>query len=137
MLAAVCEAVCAAGVDGLVACNTTLARETIGVRTDYQGGLSGAPLNKRARAMVADIRRRTSAKIPIIGVGGVSGAEDAYGLICAGASLVELYTGLIYEGPGLVRRIKEGLLGLLHRDGLSSIDEAVGSAAPAAADALG
>lgn len=136
VLAAVCEAVCAAGVDGLVACNTTLARETVGVRTAYEGGLSGAPLNKRARAMVAEIRRRTCAKIPIIGAGGVSSAEDAYGLICAGATLVELYTGLIYEGPGLVRRIKEGLLGLLHRDGLSSIGEAVGSAERATENVL-
>jgi dihydroorotate dehydrogenase len=131
VLAAVCEAVSAAGVDGLVACNTTLAREAVGVRTEYEGGLSGAPLNKRARAMIAETRRRIDAKIPIIGVGGVFGAEDAYGLICAGATLVELYTGLVYEGPGLVRRIKEGLLELLHRDGLSSIGEAVGSAAPA------
>jgi dihydroorotate dehydrogenase len=131
VLAAVCEAVAAAGVDGLVACNTTTARETIGVQTEYQGGISGVPLNKLARAMVAEIRHRTATKIPIIGVGGVSSAEDAYGLICAGASLVELYTGLVYEGPGLVRRIKEGLLELLRRDGLNSIAEAVGTAPPA------
>jgi dihydroorotate dehydrogenase len=130
VLASVCEAVSAAGVDGLVACNTTTAREAVGVRTEYEGGLSGAPLNKRTRAMIAEIHRRTGAKIPIIGVGGVFSADDAYGLICAGASLVELYTGLVYEGPGLVRRIKEGLLELLQRDGLSSIAEAVGSAAP-------
>jgi dihydroorotate dehydrogenase len=80
--------------------------------------------------MVAEIRHRTASRIPIIGVGGVANAEDAYGLICAGATLVELYTGLVYEGPGLVRRIKEGLLGLLQRDGLNSIAEAVGTAAP-------
>jgi dihydroorotate dehydrogenase len=61
----------------------------------------------------------------------VSNAEDAYGLICAGANLVELYTGLVYEGPDVVRQIKEGLLELLARDGLSSIGQAVGSAAPA------
>ncbi|HVA84329.1 MAG TPA: quinone-dependent dihydroorotate dehydrogenase [Candidatus Binataceae bacterium] len=131
VLAAVCEAVSAAGVDGLVACNTTIAREAVGVRTEYEGGLSGAPLNKRARAMVAEIRRRTGGTMPIVGVGGVFSADDAYGLVCAGASLVELYTGLVYEGPGLVQRIKKGLLGLLQRDGLSSIAEAVGSAAPA------
>ena len=81
--------------------------------------------------MIAEILRRTDAKIPIIGVGGVFGAEDAYGFISAGATLVELYTGLIYEGPSLVRRMKEGSLELLHRDGLNSIGEAVGSAAPA------
>src|SRR5271163_618545 len=137
VLAAVCEAVSAAGVDGLVACNTTIAREAVGVRTEYEGGISGAPLHKRARAMIAEIRRRTDAKIPIIGVGGVFSAEDAYGLICAGATLVELYTGLVYEGPGLVRRIKEGLLELLRREGMSSIGEAVGSAAPVEEGELG
>jgi dihydroorotate dehydrogenase len=131
VLAAVCEAVSAAGVDGLVACNTTTARAAVGVQTQYEGGLSGAPLRARACAVVAEIRRRTGARMPIIGVGGVFSADHAYGLIRAGACLVELYTALIYEGPGLVRRIKEGLLELLRRDGLRSIAEAVGSAAPA------
>ena len=131
VLASVCEAVSINGVDGLVACNTTTAREAVGVQTQYVGGLSGAPLAKRAVATVAEIRRRTGAKIPIIGVGGVFSAEDAYRLICAGASLVELYTGLVYEGPDLIGRIKEGLAELLLRDGLSSITEAVGVAAPA------
>jgi dihydroorotate dehydrogenase len=131
VLASVCEAVSVNGVDGLVACNTTTARQAIGVQTEHEGGLSGAPLKARARAMVAEIRRRTGGRMPIIGVGGVFNAEDAYGLICAGANLVELYTGLVYEGPGVVRQIKEGLLELLARDGLRSIAEAVGSAAPA------
>ena len=131
MLASVCEAVSVNGVDGLVACNTTTARQAVGVQTEHEGGLSGAPLKSRARAMVAEIRRRTGGRMPIIGVGGVFNAEDAYGLICAGANLVELYTGLVYEGPGVVRQIKEGLLELLARDGLRSIAEAVGSAAPA------
>jgi dihydroorotate dehydrogenase len=130
VLAAVCEAVSAAGVDGLVACNTTTARQAVGVNTDYEGGLSGAPLAKRTTAMIAEIRRRTGGRMPIIGVGGVFSAEDAYRHICAGATLVELYTGLVYEGPGLVQRIKEGLVDLLARDGLHSIAEAVGSAAP-------
>jgi dihydroorotate dehydrogenase len=130
VLASVCEAVSAAGVDGLVACNTTTARQAVGVNTDYEGGLSGAPLAKRTTAMIAEIRRRTGGRMPIIGVGGVFSAEDAYRHICAGATLVELYTGLVYEGPGLVQRIKEGLVELLARDGLHSIAEAVGSAAP-------
>ena len=110
VLASVCEAVSINGVDGLVACNTTTAREAVGVRTQYVGGLSGAPLAKRAVATVAEIRRRTGAKIPIIGVGGVFSAEDAYRLICAGASLVELYTGLVYEGPDLIAA-NQGRLG--------------------------
>jgi dihydroorotate dehydrogenase len=130
VLASVCEAVSAAGVDGLVACNTTTARQAVGVNTEYEGGLSGAPLAKRTTAMIAEIRRRTGGRMPIIGVGGVFSAEDAYRHICAGATLVELYTGLVYEGPGLVQRIKEGLVELLARDGLHSIAEAVGSEAP-------
>jgi dihydroorotate dehydrogenase len=131
VLASVCEAVSMNGVDGLVACNTTTARQAVGVQTEHEGGLSGAPLKARARAMVGEIRRRTGGRMPIVGVGGVFNAEDAYELICAGATLVELYTGLVYEGPDVVRQIKEGLLELLARDGLSSIAEAVGSAAPA------
>jgi dihydroorotate dehydrogenase len=130
VLASICEAVSAAGVDGLVACNTTTARQAVGVNTEHEGGLSGAPLAKRTTAMIAEIRRRTGGRMPIIGVGGVFSAEDAYRHICAGATLVELYTGLVYEGPGLVQRIKEGLVELLARDGLHSMAEAVGSAAP-------
>jgi dihydroorotate dehydrogenase len=131
VLASVCEAVAAAGVDGLVACNTTTARQAVGVVTEHEGGLSGAPLHKRAVAMVAEIRHRTGGRMPIVGVGGVFSAADAYRLIGAGASLVELYTGLVYEGPGLVQRIKQGLLELLQRDGFRSIADAVGIAAPA------
>jgi dihydroorotate dehydrogenase len=127
VLAAICEAVAALGVSGMVACNTTLAREAVGVRSELVGGLSGAPLRERSRAVIAEIRRRTGGAMPIIGVGGISSAEDAYGHIRAGATLVELYTGLIYEGPGLVERIKAGLLGLLRRDGMRSIAEAVGT----------
>ena len=129
VLAAVCEAVAANGVDGIVACNTTTARQAVGVTSAYEGGLSGAPLRARALATVAEIRRRTAGKIPIIGVGGIFSAQDAYRYICSGACLVELYTGLIYEGPDLVRRIREGLLELMRRDGFSSIAEAIGSGA--------
>ena len=130
VLASVCEAVAAAGVDGLVACNTTTAREMVGVRTEHEGGLSGEPLRKRAAAMVAEIRRRIGSRMPIIGVGGVSSAEDAYRLICAGAEpgRVIYGTGLRGAGPGGAN--EQGLLELMERDGLSSIAEAVGSAAP-------
>lgn len=127
VLAAICETAAALGVGGIVACNTTLAREAVGVRSELAGGLSGAPLRERSRAMIAEIRRRTGGAVPIIGVGGISNAEDAWGHIRAGATLVELYTGLIYEGPGLVERIKAGLLGFLRRDGIRSIAEAAGS----------
>src|SRR5581483_6079683 len=129
VLAAICEATAALDVSGIVACNTTLAREAVGVRSELAGGLSGAPLCGRSRAVIAEIYRRTGGAMPIVGVGGIAGAEDAWGHIRAGATLVELYTGLVYEGPGLVERIKAGLLGLLRREGMRSIAEAVGSGA--------
>jgi dihydroorotate dehydrogenase len=72
------------------------------------------------------IYRRTAGRIPIIGVGGISSAEDAYERIRAGASLVQVYTSLIYEGPGIFRRINRGLLRLLERDSLASIADAIG-----------
>jgi dihydroorotate dehydrogenase len=125
----ICDAALALGVAGIVATNTTLAREALGVATSYEGGLSGAPLRERARAIIRDVRRHTGARIPIIGVGGVASAEDAWEHIRAGASLVELYTGLIYEGPGVVAAVKAGLVRLLRREGISSISEAVGTGA--------
>ena len=128
-LRAICTAIVELRLDGIVATNTTIAREAVGVRSDHPGGLSGQPLKARAREMIGEIYRFTEASIPIIGVGGVAGAQDAYGHICAGASLVELYTGLIYEGPGLPAAIKNGLLALMRRDGHSSIAQAIGKSA--------
>lgn len=101
---------------GIVATNTTLTPE---------GGLSGEPLRARATECIRHIRRHS--KLPIIGVGGIFSAVDAYAKIRAGASLVEVWTGLIYEGPALVRDINRGLLRLLERDGFGSIAEAVGT----------
>ncbi len=126
MLARICDTALAIGVDGIVATNTTTAREAVGVGAALEGGLSGRPLKERARAIIRDIYRHTRGRLPIIGVGGVASAEDALGHIRAGASMVELYTGLIYEGPGLIGAIKAGLSRLLKRDGLRSIAEAVG-----------
>jgi dihydroorotate dehydrogenase len=122
----ICESALALGVDGIVACNTTVAREAVGVSSPHQGGVSGRPLLIRARELIRDIHTHTSGRIPIVGVGGIASAEDAWLHIRAGASLVELYTGLIYEGPGLVVRIKSGLADLLRRGGFRSISEAVG-----------
>ena len=121
------------GVAGFVAANT--APDRAGLRTDAgrlgeigRGGLSGRPLAGRATALVRHLRRRTPG-VPIIGVGGVDSAEAAYEKIRAGASLVEVYTGLVYEGPALVGRINRGLVRLLERDGFASVGEAVGTAA--------
>jgi dihydroorotate dehydrogenase len=129
MMAEICAAAIELGLAGIVATNTSIDRAALGVVSPFDGGLSGEPLKLRSREVIASIYRLTHGRISIIGVGGIAGAEDAYGHIRAGATLVELYTGLIYHGPGLVRRIKSGLRKLLMRDGLSSIREAVGRAA--------
>ena len=108
-------------VAGIVATNTTVDHPV-----PLQGGLSGAPLRARSTRCVRHLWHQTLGRIPIIGVGGVFTAADAYEKIRAGASLVEVWTGLVYEGPGLVRTINAGLLRLLERDGLSKLAEAVG-----------
>ena len=122
------------GVDGYVATNTASDRN--GLRTSPErvdaigdGGLSGAPLAERSTTLVRYLYRAIEGRVPIIGVGGVHDAASAYEKIQAGASLVQLYTGLVYEGPGVVRRIKKGLVERLRDDGHVSIDEAVGTKA--------
>jgi dihydroorotate dehydrogenase len=122
----ICDTALALGVDGIVSCNSTVAREAIGISSPHPGGLSGRPLLIRSRELIRDIHTHTRGKIPIIGVGGVGRAEDAWLHIRAGASLVELFTALVYEGPGLPQRIKSGLADLLRRGGFRSISEAVG-----------
>ena len=91
------------------------------------GGLSGRPLQEKSRALVEHVYRLTKGDIPIIGVGGIDSPESAYAMIRSGASLVQLFTGLVYQGPGVVRRINKGLVSYLERDGLRSISEAVGA----------
>jgi dihydroorotate dehydrogenase len=121
------DAVVAAGADGIVATNTTTSREALrSTRAAESGGLSGAPLRHRATDACRRIYRRTAGRIPIIGVGGISSAEDAYERIRAGASLVQIYTALIYEGPGVFRRMNRGLLRLMENERLSHIADAIG-----------
>jgi dihydroorotate dehydrogenase len=91
------------------------------------GGLSGRPLFEPSTALLGEMFRLTEGRVPLIGVGGVASAEDAYAKIRAGASLVQLYTALVYAGPGLLGRIKAGVVALLRRDGFASIAEAVGA----------
>jgi dihydroorotate dehydrogenase len=121
------------GAAGIVATNTTVSRA--GLRTAPErveglglGGISGAPLRARALEVVSRIHARTGGAVPIVGVGGISSASEAWERIRAGASLVQIYTAFIYEGPGLVRRINRGLLDLMRRDGFRSVAEAVGTA---------
>jgi dihydroorotate dehydrogenase len=116
---------------GLIATNTTVSRaglETARAEVEAygDGGLSGAPLRVRSNEVVSLIYRLTRGELPIIGVGGVFDAADAWEKICAGASLIQLYTGFIYEGPGVARRINEGLAEILKREGIGTLDEAVG-----------
>jgi dihydroorotate dehydrogenase len=125
----ICDTVMEQKLDGIVACNSTLARAEVGVAAAHDGGLSGDPLRERARAVIREIYRHTGGRIPIVGVGGVASAADAYEHIRAGASLVELYTALVYEGPGLPAAISAGLARLVRRDGLSTIAQAVGATA--------
>lgn len=121
------ETIAASGVSGIIAANTTVQRE--GLRhpnARETGGLSGKPLTKRSTDLIRKVYAMTEGKLPIIGSGGIFTAEDAYEKIKAGASLVEVYTALIYEGPGLLRRLNEGLVAMLRKDGFSNISQAVG-----------
>ena len=114
--------------DGLIISNTTIARPdslTSGAR-DEAGGLSGRPLFKPSTDMLRRIYRLTEGRIPLIGVGGIASADDAYAKIRAGASLVQLYTALTYHGLGLLDDIKTGLATHLANDGFASIADAVG-----------
>ena len=112
---------------GVVATNTTVERPP-GLQYPNKaerGGLSGKPIEERATGTIKFIAERTD--VPVVGVGGITDAEGAYRKIRAGASVVQLYTGLVYEGPGLARDINRGLLDLLERDGFDSVEEAVGA----------
>jgi dihydroorotate dehydrogenase len=126
----IARTVIASSIDGVIVSNTTLARSSLkSAHAGETGGLSGRPLF----APSTDILRQMSARLPraiaLIGVGGISSGADAYEKIRAGAVLVQLYTGLVYEGPGLVARIKRELLACLARDGFNSIADAVGTGA--------
>ncbi|HDR27663.1 quinone-dependent dihydroorotate dehydrogenase [Rhodovulum sp.] len=117
-----------AGISGIVATNTTLARGELTSRhAGEAGGLSGAPLFARSTRVLARLSVATGGRLPLIGVGGIGSAEDAYAKIRAGARAVQLYTALVYGGLGLVAQIVQGLEGLLARDGFANVAEAVGT----------
>jgi dihydroorotate dehydrogenase len=117
----------ARGVAALIVSNTTISRPPLKSRyANESGGLSGAPLRDLAHQRLRDFRKASGGAMTLIGVGGISSAQDAYARIRAGASLVQLYSALVYEGPGLAHRINMGLARLLERDGFASIAEAVG-----------
>jgi dihydroorotate dehydrogenase len=119
----------ATGIDGIVVANTTVARprDLRSPQAKEAGGLSGAPLFAPSTALLAEIYRLTEGRIPLIGVGGIASAADAYTKIRAGASLVQLYTALVFAGPALIGDIKTGVADLLRRDGFASVSKAVGA----------
>ncbi len=125
----VAEVAMTAPAEGLIISNTTIARPA-GLRSLYRaeaGGLSGAPLFEASTDVLRRIARLTNGQMPLIGVGGISSGAQAYAKIRAGASLVQLYSALVYHGPGLLRRIKHDLAERLRADGFSSVAEAVGT----------
>lgn len=132
---AVIDLALAYGLAGIVATNTTIARTGLKTQsllqtgnsvTEEAGGISGAPLRQRSTEVIRYIYQRTGGSLPIVGVGGIFTAADAWEKITAGASLLQIYTGWIYEGPWMVRRLLQGLLAKLEEHQLTSIADAVG-----------
>ena len=125
---AICRIAIERRLGALIVSNTTISRPALRSRhADEAGGLSGEPLRELAHQRLRDFRSASGGVIPLIGVGGIATAADAWARIRAGASLIQLYSAMVYEGSGLAKRINAGLLSLMRRDGFSSIAEAVGS----------
>ena len=121
---------------GIIATNTTIRRDGLKTQTlretgkpisEEAGGISGLPVRQRSTEVIRFIWQQTEGKLPIIGVGGIFTADDAWEKITAGATLIQVYTGWVYEGPWMVRRILHGLLNKLEENGFNSISEAIGS----------
>jgi dihydroorotate dehydrogenase len=124
----IAEVALASGIDGIIATNTTLARDGLkSALSSENGGLSGAPLFEKSTRVLAALARLTAGRLPLIGVGGVGTAEQAYQKIRAGASAVQLYTALVFGGLSLGAEIARGLDALLARDGFANVADAVGS----------
>ena len=125
---AIAHCVMEAGIDGVILTNTTLARpdHLPEAFRNEMGGLSGPLLQNQSLNVIRSFYKHTGGKLPIIGAGGIDSAQSAYAAIKAGASLIQLYTALVYHGPKLPRKINKGLLKLLKDDGYSSIAEAIG-----------
>ncbi|WP_420569585.1 quinone-dependent dihydroorotate dehydrogenase [Thalassovita sp.] len=125
----VAEVALTSGIDAVIATNTTLSREGLqSQHRDQAGGLSGAPLFEKSTRVLARLSVLTEGKLPLIGVGGISNAQQAYAKIRAGASAVQLYTALVYHGLSLGAEIAKGLDKLLEQDGFDNVDQAVGTA---------
>ena len=130
-LPAIVERIMAHKIDSIIVSNTTLSRSRLSdrVTAEQSGGLSGRPLFERSTQMLARTYQITKGSIPLIGVGGVDSGESALAKLQAGATLIELYTGLIYEGPSLIPNIKRALIRHCEENGYSSIEQAIGTKA--------
>lgn len=127
-LAEIAEVALASGLDAIIATNTTLSREGLKSASKGEaGGLSGAPLFEKSTRVLAQLSQMTGGKLPLVGVGGISSAEEAYQKIRAGASAVQLYSALVYQGMSLVPRVARGLDAALARDGFATVADAVGT----------
>jgi dihydroorotate dehydrogenase len=118
------------GIAGIIATNTTISRDGLSTRNVERfgsGGLSGKPLAGRSTGVVARIYKLSKGELPIVGVGGIFSAEDAFEKVAAGASLLQVYTGFIYRGPSFANRVNSELAELVRRRGFRRLDEAVGS----------
>ena len=126
----IAEAALSTGIDGLIATNTTIERPDSlrAMAKGETGGLSGKPLFGLSTRILSEFYKATGGKLPLIGVGGILSGADAYAKIKAGASLVQLYSGLVYRGPGLIKEIKRDLMLRLKADGFRSVGEAIGAA---------
>jgi dihydroorotate dehydrogenase len=125
---AICDVVAASGFDGVIVSNTTVSRPPLrSQHRDEAGGLSGAPLTALSTQVLARFHSAADGRFALVGVGGITSGADAYAKIRAGACAVQLYSALVYEGPGLVTRIKRDLAQRLHADGFRSVSEAVGA----------
>ena len=127
-LAALADVALSSGLSGIIATNTTLSRE--GLRAPQKsetGGLSGAPLFEKSTRVLAQLSKLTQGKLPLIGVGGISSPEQAYAKICAGASAVQIYTSMVYQGLSVACDIAKGLDTLLARDGFATVAQAIGT----------
>ena len=123
----IAELAVARGIDALIVSNTTISRPALrSPHASETGGLSGAPLHDLALQRLRDFRRRLGTALPLIGVGGIRNAEQAYARIRAGASLIQIYSAMVYEGPYLAARINAGLADRLRRDGFETVADAVG-----------
>lgn len=126
----IAEAALASGIDGIIATNTTIERPS-SLRSSHKseaGGLSGRPLFARSTRVLHELYIATEGKLPLVGVGGISSGRDAYEKIRAGASLVQLYSAMVFHGPGLARSVTRELAMCLAQDGFNSVKDAVGAA---------